>query len=163
MIRELDARISDGIYVRLLWHSDNGRVSITVDDAKTGEAFELLVRDGERALAAGRSWTSQAAPSERRASIRRPRAREGLDRTAPVLVHGIGTSAHALRTLRRLARAPEPSRPSPIGQTRTPRPAKPRGRPRSATSVRPQPATLEPTHPMTAAPLPSRRRLQRRK
>jgi len=47
MIRELDARISDGIYVRLLWHSDNVRVSITVDDAKTGEAFELLVRDGE--------------------------------------------------------------------------------------------------------------------
>jgi hypothetical protein len=50
MIRELDSRISDGIYVRLLWHLDNGRVSITVDDAKTGEAFELVVRDGERAL-----------------------------------------------------------------------------------------------------------------
>jgi hypothetical protein len=50
MIRELDSRISDGIYVRLLWHPDNGRVSITVDDAKTGEAFELVVRDGERAL-----------------------------------------------------------------------------------------------------------------
>jgi hypothetical protein len=50
VIRELDSRISDGIHVRLLWHADNGRVSITVDDAKTGEAFELLVRDGERAL-----------------------------------------------------------------------------------------------------------------
>jgi hypothetical protein len=50
MIRELDSRISDGVCVRLLWHSDNGRVSITVHDAKTGEAFELLVRDGERAL-----------------------------------------------------------------------------------------------------------------
>lgn len=50
MIRELDSRIGDGIYVRLLWHLDNGRVSITVDDAKTGEAFELVVRDGERAL-----------------------------------------------------------------------------------------------------------------
>jgi hypothetical protein len=32
MIRELDSRIGDGIYVRLLWHPDNGRVSITVDD-----------------------------------------------------------------------------------------------------------------------------------
>ena len=42
--------ISDGIYVRLLWHLDNGQVSITVDDANTGEAFELMVRDGERAL-----------------------------------------------------------------------------------------------------------------
>ena len=50
MIRELDSRISDGIYVRLLWHPDNGRVSITVDDAKTGEAFELPVGEGERAL-----------------------------------------------------------------------------------------------------------------
>jgi hypothetical protein len=50
MIRELDSRISDGIHVRLLWYPDNGRVSITVDDAKTGEAFELGVREGERAL-----------------------------------------------------------------------------------------------------------------
>ena len=50
MIRELDSRINDGIYVRLLWHPDNGRVSITVDDTKTGEAFELAVREGERAL-----------------------------------------------------------------------------------------------------------------
>jgi len=50
MIRELDSRISDGIYVRLLWHSDNGRVSITVDDTKTSEEFELAVREGERAL-----------------------------------------------------------------------------------------------------------------
>jgi hypothetical protein len=50
MIRELDGRISDGIYVRLLWPLGNGRVSITVDDAKTGDAFELVVRDGERAL-----------------------------------------------------------------------------------------------------------------
>jgi hypothetical protein len=50
MIRELDSRISDGISVRLLWYPDNGRVSITVDDAKTGEAFELGVREGKRAL-----------------------------------------------------------------------------------------------------------------
>ena len=50
MIRELDSRISDGIYVGLLWHPDNGRVSITVDDAQTREAFELGVREGERAL-----------------------------------------------------------------------------------------------------------------
>ena len=50
MIRERDSRLSDGIYVRLLWHPYNGRVSITVDDAKTGEAFELVLRDEERAL-----------------------------------------------------------------------------------------------------------------
>jgi hypothetical protein len=50
MIRELDSRISDGIFVRLLWHPDNGQVSITVDDAQAGEAFELVLRDGEQAL-----------------------------------------------------------------------------------------------------------------
>jgi hypothetical protein len=50
MIRELDSRISDGISVRLLWHPANGQVSITVDDAQSGEGFELVLRDGERAL-----------------------------------------------------------------------------------------------------------------
>lgn len=48
--RELDSRSSDGIYVRLLWHPDDGHVSVAVNDAKTGEAFEVMVPDGERAL-----------------------------------------------------------------------------------------------------------------
>jgi hypothetical protein len=46
--RELDSRISDGIHVRLLWHPSDGRVSVAVHDQKTGEAFEVSVRDGER-------------------------------------------------------------------------------------------------------------------
>ena len=37
------AATSDGIYVRLLWHPDNGQVDHG-DDAKTGEAFELVLR-----------------------------------------------------------------------------------------------------------------------
>jgi hypothetical protein len=48
--RELDSRISDGIQVRLLWHPDDGHVSVAVDDSKTGEIFELPVADGESAL-----------------------------------------------------------------------------------------------------------------
>ena len=48
--RELDSRTSDGIHVRLLWHTDEERVSVAVEDTKTGEAFELPVKDGERAL-----------------------------------------------------------------------------------------------------------------
>jgi hypothetical protein len=48
--RELDSRTSDGIHVRLLWHEGDGRVSVAVDDTKTGEAFELTVRDGQRAV-----------------------------------------------------------------------------------------------------------------
>ena len=31
--RELDSRSSDGIYVRLLWHLDDGHVSVAVSDA----------------------------------------------------------------------------------------------------------------------------------
>jgi hypothetical protein len=48
--RELDSRITDGIHVRLLWHPHDGRVSVTVNDAKTGEAFALDVGCGQRPL-----------------------------------------------------------------------------------------------------------------
>jgi hypothetical protein len=48
--RELDSRTSDGIHVQLLWHPLDGHVSVAVDDTKTGEAFALEVRYGQRAL-----------------------------------------------------------------------------------------------------------------
>ena len=48
--RELDSRLSDGIEVRLLWCQNDGHVTVAVTDTKTGEAFELPVREGERAL-----------------------------------------------------------------------------------------------------------------
>ncbi|HUA47454.1 MAG TPA: hypothetical protein VMA77_19620 [Solirubrobacteraceae bacterium] len=48
--RELDSRVSDGIHVRLLWHSGDGHVSVAVHDTKTRDAFELPVPDGARAL-----------------------------------------------------------------------------------------------------------------
>jgi hypothetical protein len=48
--RELDSRVNDGIHVRLLWHASDGHVSVAVRDTKTGEAFELAVGEGERAL-----------------------------------------------------------------------------------------------------------------
>jgi hypothetical protein len=50
MTRELDSRTGDGIHVRLLWHPDDARVSVAVHDTKTGDAFELPVPDGSRAL-----------------------------------------------------------------------------------------------------------------
>jgi hypothetical protein len=50
MTRELDSRSNDGIHVRLLWHPDDGHVSVSVNDTKTGEAFELPVGDGEQPL-----------------------------------------------------------------------------------------------------------------
>ena len=48
--RELDRRTGDGIEVRLLWCQNDGHVTVAVTDTKTGEAFELPVREGERAL-----------------------------------------------------------------------------------------------------------------
>jgi len=50
LTRELDSRSSDGIEVLLLWHPQGGRVSVSVNDAKTGESFEVRVRDGDDAL-----------------------------------------------------------------------------------------------------------------
>ena len=48
--RELDSRSADGLRVRLLWHPSDGHASVEIHDAKTREAFELRVRDGDRAL-----------------------------------------------------------------------------------------------------------------
>jgi hypothetical protein len=48
--RELDRRTSNGIEVRLLWSQADGHVTVAVTDTKTDEAFELTVREGERAL-----------------------------------------------------------------------------------------------------------------
>ena len=49
-MRELHSRINDGIHVRLLWHKDDERVVVAVDDAKTGDSFVLDVHPGERAM-----------------------------------------------------------------------------------------------------------------
>jgi hypothetical protein len=49
--RELDSRTtSDGIYVRLVWHPRDERVTVVVEDPQIGEAFELAVGPGQRAL-----------------------------------------------------------------------------------------------------------------
>ena len=48
--RELDRRRNDGIDVTLLWRQSDNRVIVAVSDAKTGCAFQILVREGEHAL-----------------------------------------------------------------------------------------------------------------
>jgi hypothetical protein len=48
--RELDARTGDGIHVRLLWHPEDDHLSVTVNDTKTGETFELPIHPGEPPL-----------------------------------------------------------------------------------------------------------------
>lgn len=68
--RELDGRMSDGIEVRLLWSQNDGHVTVTVTNAKTGEAFDLPVREGERALEVfHHPYAYAARPQQRRVPI----------------------------------------------------------------------------------------------
>jgi hypothetical protein len=48
-IRELAARESEGISVRLLWHPRENAVTVSVEDARGGDGFQLAVAP-ERAL-----------------------------------------------------------------------------------------------------------------
>lgn len=50
LTRELDYRASNGVEVALLWHPATDHVSVTVHDATTGESFELVLADDDRAL-----------------------------------------------------------------------------------------------------------------
>jgi hypothetical protein len=50
LTRELDSRTIDGIEVRLLWSEHDGRVLVAVSDSKTGDAFSIEVREGDRAM-----------------------------------------------------------------------------------------------------------------
>jgi hypothetical protein len=47
--RELAARESDGIHVLLLWNPDENAVTVSVEDERVGDRFQLAVAP-ERAL-----------------------------------------------------------------------------------------------------------------
>jgi hypothetical protein len=49
--RELAARDSDGIHVRLLWHPRESTVTVSVEDARVGDRFQLAIAP-DRALEA---------------------------------------------------------------------------------------------------------------
>ena len=49
-LRELDSRTSDGITVQLLWSSSDGRLSVAVDDTRTGQSFSVDVPDQTRSM-----------------------------------------------------------------------------------------------------------------
>ena len=49
-VHELDHRANDGIQVTMSWDSATDRVTVSVADAKTDDAFEVVVAPGERAL-----------------------------------------------------------------------------------------------------------------
>ena len=47
--RELAARDSDGIHVQLLWHPRENALTVSVEDTRLGDCFQLAVAP-ERAL-----------------------------------------------------------------------------------------------------------------
>jgi hypothetical protein len=47
--RELAARESDGIHVLLLWHAPENTLTVSVEDARLGDRFQLAVAP-DRAL-----------------------------------------------------------------------------------------------------------------
>lgn len=49
-VHELDSRVSDAIHVQLLWDQGADRITVAVEDAKTGVAFTIDVREDERPL-----------------------------------------------------------------------------------------------------------------
>ena len=48
--RELDGRSADGIDVTLFWHPGDDRLWVGVNDRRTGDAFTVDVRAGDRPL-----------------------------------------------------------------------------------------------------------------
>jgi hypothetical protein len=49
LARELAARDSDGVHVLLLWHPAENAVTVSVEDAKFGDRFQIAVAP-DRAL-----------------------------------------------------------------------------------------------------------------
>lgn len=49
-LRELDHRSNDGIDVHLMWDPAADRALVSVADGKTGERFDVVVRDGDSPL-----------------------------------------------------------------------------------------------------------------
>jgi hypothetical protein len=47
--RELAARDTDGLHVLLLWHPDENALTVSVEDARVGDRFQLAVAP-DRAL-----------------------------------------------------------------------------------------------------------------
>jgi hypothetical protein len=43
LTRELAARDSDGISVRLLWHPQENVVTVSVEDSRVGDCFDLAI------------------------------------------------------------------------------------------------------------------------
>jgi hypothetical protein len=69
---ELISRESNGITVRLLWSRATNLVTVAVDDAASGDSFELVLDDRESALEVFNHPYAHAAARGLEFSARRP-------------------------------------------------------------------------------------------
>ena len=63
MLAELARRVDGGIEVLLVWHRGDGLLKVVIDDLRTGDAFELIARDGKQGLDAFHHPFAYAAPA----------------------------------------------------------------------------------------------------
>ncbi len=49
-MRELDSRLGDGLHVRLWWNEEHSSTWVSVLDTRTGDAFRIEVKDGQRPM-----------------------------------------------------------------------------------------------------------------
>jgi len=68
--RELDVRSGDGLDVSLLWDPADGSIVVTVDDARTGEAFVIPVAATDALEAFHHPFAYAAAPARQAAAVR---------------------------------------------------------------------------------------------
>ena len=50
LLAELARRVDGGIEVLLVWHRGDGLLRVLTTDLRTGDAFELIARDGKEGL-----------------------------------------------------------------------------------------------------------------
>jgi hypothetical protein len=67
--RELDSRSGDGLDVRLLWNPADGSIVVTVDDARTEEAFVIAVAATDALEAFHHPFAYAAAPPPQAAAV----------------------------------------------------------------------------------------------
>jgi hypothetical protein len=83
--RELAARDSDGIHVVLLWHPDENALTVSVDDTRAGDRFQVAVAP-DRALDAFYhpfAYAAQRREEHRSTPLTRVVRRPTLDGAAP--------------------------------------------------------------------------------
>jgi hypothetical protein len=82
-IRELAARESDGIHVVLLWHPDENALTVSVDDTRAGDRFQVAVTPDRALDAFYHPFAYATRRREEQRSTHRPACQPTPDEAAP--------------------------------------------------------------------------------